>query len=127
MTDMYFRTWVRGKWACKQQAFSFQSRQGRFALRLVATGTALIFQLDSVSEENRRERKKFQSLGIQESNKKVIEREAAGMPKENSKEVVKNLKEHTEPGLLQGLRRTTWGYSGTKSQGSALSKKAHLQ
>lgn len=47
-----------GKYACKQQAFSFQSGQGRFALRLVATGAALIFQLDSVSEENRRERKK---------------------------------------------------------------------
>lgn len=100
MTDVYFRTWVLGKWACKQQAFSFQSWQGRFALRLEATGAALIFQLDGVSEENRRERKKkFQSLGIQESNKKVIEREAAGMPKENSKEMVKNFKEHTEPGL----------------------------
>lgn len=41
-------------------------------------------------------KKEFQSLGMQESNKKDIEIEAAGRPEENSKELVKNLKEHTE-------------------------------
>lgn len=57
----------------------------------------MFFQLDSVSEENRRgEKKSSNHWGYRSLIKQDIEIEAAGRPEENSKELVKNLKEHTE-------------------------------